>query len=256
MKSLFQSGKIKLIAVFVLLAVLLIPVVVLTPPVISQAASDNDPQPAKRTINVTGQGTVEVSPDIAYITLGVVTENKDAKAAQQENASIMDAVVKAIKSAGVAEEDIKTTGYSIYPKYDYNEKTGTSNIVGYTVRNNVQVTVRDITKVGQIIDIAADKGVNISNSISFGLSDYEKYYNEALKKAVESGSRKAKTIADALGIKLGAPVSVSESGSYVPTYRVYESAAAMKSADGIQVTTPISSGTIEVQAYVSMSYEY
>lgn len=217
-----------------------------------QAASDE--QPTKRTINVSGQGLVNASPDIAYVTLGVVTEDTDAKTAQRTNASSMDKVVAQIKTSGVKSDDIKTVNYSIYPKYDYNQKTGVSKIIGYSVNNTIKVTVRDISKAGAIIDLAGDSGINTSNSISFGLSDYDKYYNEALKNAVQVAKKKAETLAGPFGIVLKMPVSVSENGGSGPVYNypMYDAKAASMEA----VATPVQAGTMEIRANVSMVYEY
>lgn len=217
-----------------------------------KAADEN--QPTKKTINVSGQGTVNAAPDIAYITLGVVTEDKDAKVAQSNNAASMDKVVSQIKAAGIKSEDIKTVNYSIYPKYDYNKDSGTSRIVGYSVNNTVQVTVRDIAKTGSIIDLATENGINTSNSISFGLSDTKKFYNEALKKAVEAAKEKAEVMAGIYGITLKMPVNITENGSYTPVYNypAYEAKADMAGAP----TTPVESGTLEIRANVSLVYEY
>lgn len=218
-----------------------------------KAATEN--QPTKRTINVAGQGMVTVSPDIAYITLGVVTEDKDAKAAQRSNAVAMDKVVTQIKLAGTKSEDIKTMNYSINPKYDYNKLSGESNIVGYSVNNTVQVTVRDITKSGTIIDLASDSGVNTSNSISFGLSDPDKYYNDALKKAVEVAKKKAEVMAGTFGITLKMPVTINENGGYTPVYN-YASYDMKAEMAGAAAPTPVQSGTMDIRANVSLVYEY
>lgn len=214
-------------------------------------AEDNPVE--KRTINVSGQAKVSASPDIAYISLGVITEDKDAKTAQKANAAAMDKVIAAIKASGVKNEDIKTSNYTIYPKYDYNEKSGVSAIVGYSVNNSVSVTVRDIVKTGNIIDAAADSGVNVSSSISFDLSDYEKYYNDALKNAVLAAKKKAGTMAEALGVALKDPITVSEGSGYSPlrNYATYEMKADLASA-----STPIQAGSLEITANVSIVYEY
>lgn len=206
-----------------------------------------------KTINVTGQAKVSASPDIARINLGVVTENADAKAAQKANAESMDKVIAAIKAAGVRAEDIKTVGYTITPKYDYKKETGASNIIGYSVNNSVNVTVRDISKTGAIIDAASDSGVNASSSISFELSDYEQFYNEALKNAVLAAKKKAGTVADALGVKLKGPVTVNESGGYSPL-RNYVTYDLMAEAE--RAATPIQAGSLEITATVSIVYEY
>lgn len=217
-----------------------------------KAADEN--QPTKRTINVSGQGIVNAAPDIAYISLGVVTEDKDAKVAQSTNAASMDKVVSQIKAAGIKAEDIKTVNYNIYPKYDYNKTSGESRIIGYSVNNTIKVTVRDISKTGAMIDLAAQNGINTSNGISFGLSDTEKSYNEALKKAVEAAKAKAEAMAGIYGITLKMPVNITENGSYAPvySYSAYEAKADM---NGV-ATTPVESGTLEIRANVSLVYEY
>lgn len=214
-------------------------------------AADNPVE--KKTMSVSGQAKVSASPDIAYITLGVITEDKDAKTAQKANATAMDKVIAAIKGSGVKNEDIKTVNYTIYPKYDYNQKTGASVIVGYSVNNSVNVTVRDLAKTGNIIDAAADSGVNVSSSISFDLSNYEKYYNNALKNAVLAAKQKAGTMAEALGVTLKTPISISEGGGYSPVrnYAAYE----MKD-ESAGAVTPVQAGSLEITANVSVIYEY
>ena len=209
-------------------------------------------QPTKRTLNVVGQGKVTAAPDIAYITLGVVTEDVNAKVAQQNNAKAMTDVIDTIRNTGIKNEDIKTTNYSIYPKSTYNEKTGETKIVGYSVTNSVVVTIRDISKAGNLIDIAAVSGSNLTNSISFGLSDYEKYYNLALKEAVAVAKKRATTIGEALDIQIKTPVAISESGSSSPV--IYNSMYNMKAA--ADSVTPIQSGNMDIQATVNMTYEY
>ncbi len=210
-------------------------------------------QDEKKTLSVSGQAKVNASPDIAYISLGVISEDKVAKVAQKMNAAAMEKVVASIKANGVKEDDIKTVNYSINPKYNYNQKDGSSTIIGYSVNNTVNVTVRDLTKTGNIIDAASDSGVNVSSSISFGLSNYEKYYNDALKNAVLAAKKKAGTMAEALGVTLKAPLSVSEGGGYSPlqNYVSYD----MKAA-GVAASTPVQAGSLEITATVSAVYEY
>ena len=242
------------IPLIVLTAVLLLVFCVSAQPFKAYAEGEVVQIPTKRTMSVSGQGVVYASPDIAYITLGIITENADAKVAQQENADIMSKVIDSIKAEGIKAQDIQTERYYISPKYSYDKDTGESRIVGYTVTNSIRVTIRDIKKTGTIIDLAADSGVNITTSISFGLSDYEKYYNEALKAAVEKAKKRAQTIAGALGVTVDVPVSVSESGGYEPIYSYnYDYSFNMKAE---AAPTPIESGTITVRANVYMTYEY
>ncbi|HHW47247.1 MAG TPA: SIMPL domain-containing protein [Clostridiaceae bacterium] len=246
------KGRILLIA---FTAILLLAFCVSAQP--DKAYAEGEQTPTKRTMSVSGQGIVYASPDIAYVSLGIVTENADAKAAQQENAEIMSKIVDAIKAEGIKAQDIKTERYYISPKYSYDKDTGENKIVGYTVTNSVQVTIRDISKTGAIIDLAADSGANISTNISFGLSDYEKYYNEALKIAVEKAKKRAQTIASVLGVTIDVPVSVSESGGYEPIYSYnYNYSYDIRVDEAEAVPTPIESGTITVRANVHMVYEY
>lgn len=211
---------------------------------------------AKNFLNVYGNGRVTVEPDIAYITLGVVTENENAVMAQKDNAAAMDRIIADIVAAGIKEEDIKTTNYSIYPKYNYIKETGEQKIIGYTVNNSVQATIRDTSKVGEIIDLASESGLNITSGISFGLSNYDEYYCEALKNAVENAKKKAETMAEAFGIVLGIPVSMTESGGYSPAPVYYDRWDEYAAVGNASVSTPIQSGTIEVNASVGITYEY
>jgi len=224
---------------------------------VSENSNESGNEKEKRVINVSGQGIIKASPDIAYITLGVVTEDADAHEAQRKNAEKMDKIVSAIKNLGIKDEDIKTVSYNIYPKYNYDNNTGVSNIIGYSVNNSVQVTVRDILKTGEIIDLAAENGANTSGSISFGLSDYDSCYNEALKVAVENAKKKAETIAGALGVSLKLPVSITENIGYQqPPIIYYDSTLITKADEAERVATPIESGTLEVRASVAVVYEY
>jgi len=251
MQAIPARRKLTLAVVLLVTAVVLVAAIGIFANAPAEAAEENE---QKRMINVSGQSKVTASPDFATISLGVLTEDKDAKAAQKANAQSMEKVIGAIKALGIADEDIQTSNYSISPVYSYDKETGESTITGYRVNNTVSVTVRDLGKVGSVIDAAAESGVNTSSSISFGLSNYEDYYNEALKNAVLAADRKAKTIADALGVKLKGALTVNESGGgYSPlhNYAVYD-----MRAEGAGAATPIQTGQLEISAYVSIVYEY
>jgi uncharacterized protein YggE len=208
-----------------------------------------------RTINVTGDGEVTATPDIAYLYLGVITDKPTTIEAQSANSTAINNVIAAIKEEGLKDEDITTTDYSINPKYDYDNNTGASTLVGYTVSNTLKVTVKDISKVGQIIDAATESGANVSNSISFGISDYEKYYNMALLNALSNAQNKAQNISSFLGIKLTTPVTVTENSSGIPNDLPVPLHDKLESGNS-SVSTPIQAGTYEVKADVSLVYEY
>jgi uncharacterized protein len=205
-----------------------------------------------RTINVNGDGEVSVAPDIAYVSLGVTTEKSSVGEAQKNNSTTMNNVIEAIKKAGVASEDIKTSNYNIIPKYNYEDKTGNSTIVGYTVTSTLSVKVKNINSVGSIIDTAITNGANDSNGITFGVSDYEKYYNIALKNAISNAKVKGQTIADCIDVKLSIPTKITENSSGAPNqYPVFYEKSSLSKED-----MNVAIGTYKINANVSLVYEY
>ncbi len=187
-------------------------------------------------------------PDIAYVGAGVVTQNADAAQAQTDNGAAMNAVFEALKTVGFTEDDIDTTGYTVYPLYDYSEN-GNGKIYGYEVTNTVRIAVRDLGQVGEVIDIAGKNGANTNYAIEFTLEDEDAYYNDALTKAMEEARTKADTIAAAGGFTIVRVTGVTESSySSSPVYQ-YAEAAADKSA------TPVSAGELKVSATVTVVYE-
>jgi uncharacterized protein YggE len=206
------------------------------------------------TLSVTGNGEVNATPDIAYISLGVTTEKTTVGEAQSINSDTMNKLIASIENQGIDKNDIKTDDFSISPKYNYNEKTGESTLAGYTVSNTLNVTVRNISKAGQVIDSAVQSGANVSTGISFGVSDYEKYYNTALANAMANAKSKAQVMADALNVNISTPVKVSELSSSTPViHPIYYPEATGASAKN---STSIESGTYKISASVSADYEY
>lgn len=228
----------------VLLAMLLVGTMNLT----QEAAAETST--TENVVSVSGVGTVTVKPDIAYVNVGVETQDKDASVAQKENASKMAAVMAALKKAGIADKDIKTVQYSIYDRYDYLENGKDEKF--YNVTNTVKVTIRDIDKVGNIIDVVADAGSNQISSIQFGISNEDAVYQEALKLAMSSAKSKATAIMSTFGKTPGTPVRVNESSYYGGAVRMEYS---MMAADA-KMSTPISSGELTVTANVSVDYDY
>jgi uncharacterized protein YggE len=205
-------------------------------------------------IVVQGTGEVKVKPDIARLELGVQTENADSTKAAQENAARTDAVIKAIRAAGVAENDIQTSGYSIYPQSNPDGKS--TKIFTYQVQNTVRVTVRKIGDAGRVIDAATKAGANFAvNNISFDLNDADKQkaLDDALARAVTDARRKAITLARAAGLDNITLVSIEE-GGVGPIHPPYPMARMeMAKAD---VSTPISPGEQTLTASVTLRYAF
>ena len=202
-------------------------------------------------ITVNGHGEVKVKPDIALVTLTVTTQSADQALAVRDNAVRTTATLAALRGTGIAEKDIQTQSYTVQPQYDY--KPSPPVLTGYQVQNSVQVTVRDLTKVGLVIDKATAKGVGAEiGGVSFDLSDRAASQSVALSLAVKSAKLKAGVMGDAAGVGLGRLLTMSEGGSS-PIVRPMMAMRAM-AATGATPETPISEQQIVVTADVTLVY--
>ena len=209
----------------------------------------------RKTITVQGSSSVTAAPTIAYVSIGVTTFNKNAASAQGENAVKMDRVYKTLASLGIKKDKIKTLNYNISPRYDY--KINVATLAGYNVINSIRVTVMDLKKVSDVLDMTVKEGVNQSNSISFGVTDEErdKLYLQALSQAVVNAKEKANTIATAAGITISKPANIIEGSSahfVQPNYRAMDMAKMASEA----APTPISEGEMTIGANVTVIYDY
>ena len=191
-----------------------------------------------------------VQPDIAQITLGVEVTNASASAAQQDAASQMDAVVSKLKQEGIADKDIRTVSYNLTPEYDYSNRSSPT-LKDYRATNLVMVTVRDISKVGPVIDAVAGAGATRIQGISFSVSDPTAATNQGRDAAMNNAKTKAEQLAKDAGVTLGAPISIQETGGTPPAPVPM---APNVAAAGAAVQTPISPGTQEVQVEVTVVY--
>ena len=209
----------------------------------------------RKTITVQGSSSVTAAPTIAYVSIGVTTFNKNAATAQGENAVKMDRVYKTLASLGINKDKIKTLNYNISPRYDY--KNNVATLAGYNVINSIRVTVMDLKKVSDVLDMTVKEGVNQSNSISFGVTDEERdrLYLQALSQAVVNAKEKANTIATAAGITISKPANIIEGSSahfVQPNYRAMDMAKMASEA----APTPISEGEMTIGANVTVIYDY
>ncbi len=203
-------------------------------------------------ISVSSTGEVTVMPDVGYISLGIETKKEDVKDAEEENSKIMNDIMDSLKDFDIEESDIKTVGYNIYPQYEeYNDEKPSA----YAVYNTVQVTVKKLEDMSDIIDAAVSAGANRTNSISFDVLDREESYNEALKNAVENARARAEVLAEASGLKIVGVLTVSESSSS-PRYYYADtmSYAKAESMDGGYAPS-ISTGDMEISASVYVTFE-
>ncbi len=203
-------------------------------------------------VMVTGDSIIQAQPDTAILTISVVTQGKRAIDAQQDNATRSDTVVRALKSAAGAGAEIKTGGYSVQPQRVYKENQPPT-ITGYEVRNSVTVTLSDLTKVGSVIDAAAQAGANDFGGISFTLRKDRPVRDQALAEATRGAMSKAQVIAQALGGKVTRVVEVQEEAFVRPRPIVAEYQA--QTMARAVAPTPIEVGTLDVTARVQLVAE-
>lgn len=177
-------------------------------------AAAQDIRPRDPVVNVAGEGEASVAPDMAILTFAVVRNAQTAAAALSANSAAMNEVLSALKSGAIADRDMQTSNFSIYPQYQHNEpKNGVMEppkVVGYEVSNTLTLKVRDLKKLGGIIDQSVKLGVNQGGQIAFTNDDPAKTMAEARKAAVADALARAKTLTEAAGVKLGRILEISE----------------------------------------------
>ncbi|MGB2827762.1 MAG: SIMPL domain-containing protein [Dehalococcoidales bacterium] len=205
-------------------------------------------------ISVGGSGKVNAVPDTAVLRLGIEAQESSVAYAQERANGAMTAVMSALDDNGIAEKDIQTQYFNIRKVTRWDEKQGKEMVIGYRVTNMVTAKIREMDKVGAIIDAVAGVGGDLTriDSIGFTVEEPSAYYDEARQKAMADATSKAKQLAELADVKLGKPVYIAENAAYpYPVYRqdVYESIAGAPAMD-----TPISPGEMEISLNVQVTY--
>ena len=204
----------------------------------------------KRTLSLAATGTVKAKPDKVEITTGVTTEGQTARAALDKNTEAMAKVVQGLKDAGIDAKDIQTTNFNVSPIYDQRKEGKPAFITGYRVTNQVHFTVRDIGKLGDILDKVVSLGANEISSISFGMSEPEELKDEARKDAMRNAMADAQLYAETADVELGPVLTiVEEDGGYIPRYETAAAPMAMDKA------VPIEAGTTTIQVRLRVTWE-
>ncbi|MDD1712580.1 MAG: SIMPL domain-containing protein [Methanoregulaceae archaeon] len=205
------------------------------------------------TITASGTGSVIGTPDRAQISLAVETENVNVRAAQAENAARMTTVMNALTAAGIPKDALKTTGYNIYPVYDDAKFPIGQKIRAYHVTNTLTITLHDVNRTGEVIDIGVANGINQANSIQFLLSDEQAQVlrTEALKEAADRAGADAQTVAAALGVRITSVKAADTGGGYIPV--PFQNYVRSDISTGGE-STPIQPGDVTVTATVTVTY--
>lgn len=201
-------------------------------------------------LSVAAEGRVESAPDLATISLGVMTEGPTAAAAMAENARRMTALTAALRRAGIAERDIQTSNLSVNPQYVYVENQP-PRISGYQASNQVSVRVRNLDNTGRVVDAAVAAGGNTVNGISFSHADPEAQLDAARREAAAVARRRADLYAQAFGLRVHRVISISEGGGYAPPMPM----PVMMRAEAADGATPVSPGEISTSVSVNVTYE-
>jgi len=197
---------------------------------------------AGTTITVTGNGTVDATPDRASFDFGVTTNGATAAQALSRNSSEARAIVAALRNAGVADSDIQTTQVSLWPQ----TSSSGNRIIGYQVSNSVHVTA-GLGKSGALVDAAVRAGANNVGGPDLDTADKAALYDEALKQAIADAKGKAQAIAAGAGLTLGSLVRVTEGGGPAPMPLFAQDRA-------VAASVPIEAGTQQIQATVTVTY--
>jgi len=206
-------------------------------------------EPAAHTITVAGSGKVTVVPDVARVNLGVTLTSPTVKAVRAAGAKSMADIIAALKALGIDEKDIQTTNLSLYPQYSNGSPT---KVVGYQISEQIQITVRDLDKAGDVVDVATAKGATDVSGISFELADPVKAQNDARAEAVSAARASAQAMATAGKVSLGAVISITDA---TPSWPIYYGGGVSKGAPVADVATPVQPGTQDMSAMVTVVFE-
>lgn len=218
-----------------------------SPDVIVQPAGEGASSPAG--ITVSGEGRVQGVPDTLTVNLGVSLRRDTAAQAVQDAADLADGLIASLTGQGIADEDIQTSNYSIYPEYDYINNT--QKLLGFRVSNQLNVKVRDLDRAGAIFDAAsASVGDEIVvNGVQFALEDNKGLLDVARAGAWDDAKAKAEQLAELAGVTLGPPTSINESVSASPPPIYYDRAMAAEAA-----ATPIEPGQVPVSVNITVTF--
>ena len=224
----------------------------------AQPAATPAPGQSPRIISVYGTATVHVAPNLATITIAVVTQNKDALQAQQENAKRSTDVIKAIKGVSDPTLEVSTGGYAITVQHPIEGSVRTTQITGYEVANSISVKVHDLNKVGEVLDQATQAGANSVSQVNFGLDNNENSRREALSAATADAVARVQAIARGLSTNDASPVrfrtiDVSEPGLEYTPWRATDQQ--MRTFAAPASSTPIEVGKMDVTATVCLRAE-
>lgn len=216
----------------------------------STASAQNEP----RTINVSGQGEIQAEPDRASLTLGVESRKPKLEEARADVAKAVDAVLKLTRDLKIDSKYVRTTRINVQPEYNWDNNARERQLLGYYVSRQVEVDLRDLEKLGQLLERAVDLGINQIGDPQLDSSKRRELERKALAEAVQDAKLNAEAVAQAAGARLGPPRTISASSGFVPPPMPMRAKAmvAMEAADASQT---YQSGQMGFTATVQVQYD-
>jgi hypothetical protein len=217
----------------------------------------------KNTISVSDIGEIYAKPDLAVVAFSVVNESATVSGSIAENAKKMNTVIDFMKKQGVEDKDLKTASFNIYPRYEWSRETvclfppctGEKRVLtGYEVQQSLEVKIRDMAKIGDIIQGATDSGANQVGDLSFTIDKQDEIKNQAREQAIEKAKAKAKELAGQLGVKLARIVNFSESGT-MPIPYPYDTMLGKGGGETSSEAPSVETGENKISVTVSITYE-
>jgi uncharacterized protein YggE len=233
-----------------ILALLAAAAALLSPAVAQEAAK------APGRISIVGEGKAAAVPDTAVFDAGVVVIAETAQAALEQNTKAISALLAALKAAGIEGRDLATSGFTVQPRVAYSQaepgkQPEQPKLEGYEVRNSVKARVRDLNKLGMILDAAVQHGANLIGGISFDIQNKDVLLDKVRQDAINDAKRKAEKAAQAAGLKLGRVLSLSETVQHTP----HPMAGDGMSFKAAAASIPIEAGEQSVGAHIEMTWE-
>ncbi len=212
------------------------------------AQAEQSQLPPERRVIVIGEGSVSVAPDYARIRSGVTTRAKTAKEAADANAKAMAAVMAMLLGAGIEQKDIQTSRFSVQPVYETHQPNTEQKLSGFSVSNQVHVTIRQIDKAGEILDRLVATGATDVGNLEFLHSDVSKALDQAREAAVADARRKAELYARASGLSLGSVNWITEDSGYAPPM-------AMRAVGAMAAPAPIAAGEDTLHVRITVGFD-
>lgn len=218
---------------------------------VSTLAQPIPPQPERRTITVTGEAEMMMSPDRATVTIGVETWGKNIISIKADNGKRVKAILDAVKGLGIPAKDIMTRDLSIQPEYSW--KDDRREFIRYRMRNVVVITVNDLAKIEDVVNAGVNESSNVLEGVAFSTKDAARLQDSLQIQAARNARTKAVALAEAVGAKVGDAITITESQTYEP--RPIYAMRAMASMSDESRTTPIESGQLTLKSTINIVFE-